>query len=226
VNIGGGADRTQESHMLGNLVNRVRDQGNDAPATRVAVPPPRPTMDRPTPKTEAAARLEAAMRPEPVAKPEMISSIGSGMSMTGTIVCDGPMQIHGRVEGELRATEILIGDSAHVEGNIVAQELIIRGSVKGTIRALRVKLQGNGSVAGDIFHRSLAIEENAQFEGSSHRVENPMESAAPAPAAQAASSGTSPSSSSGTPSRAQLKLKPNLDALAQVPPATMNTISG
>jgi cytoskeletal protein CcmA (bactofilin family) len=136
------------------------------------------------------------------------------------------MQIHGRVEGELRATEILIGDSAHVEGNIVAQELIIRGSVKGTIRALRVKLQGNGSVAGDIFHRSLAIEENAQFEGSSHRVENPMESAAPAPAAQAAASATSPSSSSGTPSRAQLKLKPNLDALAQVPPATMNTISG
>jgi cytoskeletal protein CcmA (bactofilin family) len=128
----------------------------------------------------------------------------------------------------LRATEILIGDSAHVEGNIVAQELIIRGSVKGTVRAVRVKLQGNGSVAGDIFHRSLAIEENAQFEGSSHRVENPMESGAPAPAAgAAASSGTSPSSSSGTPSRAQFKgmHKPNLDALAQVPPATINTIS-
>jgi cytoskeletal protein CcmA (bactofilin family) len=138
------------------------------------------------------------------------------------------MQIHGRVEGELRATEILIGDSAHVEGNIVAQELIIRGQVKGTIRAVRVRLQGNGSVAGDIFHRSLAIEENAQFEGSSHRMENPMESGAPAPAAGAAASGTS-SQSSGTPSsRAQLKgmLKPNLDALAQVPPATINTISG
>ena len=209
--------------MLGNLVNRVRDQGHETPAARVAVPPPRPTMDRPM-KTEAAARLEAAMRSDPVAKPETISSIGSGMAMTGTIVCDGPMQIHGRVEGDLRATEILIGDSAHVEGNIVAQELIIRGHVKGTIRAVRVKLQGNGTVEGDIFHRSLAIEENAQFEGSSHRVENPMEGA---PAAAATASGTS--SSSGTPpSRAQLKgmLKPNLDALAQVPPATMNTLNG
>jgi len=212
--------------MLGNLVNRVRDQGHEtpaAPATRVAVPPPRPAMERPM-KTEAAARLEAAMRSDPVAKPETISSIGAGMAMTGTIVCDGPMQIHGRVEGDLRATEILIGDSAHVEGNIVAQELIIRGHVKGTIRAVRVKLQGNGTVEGDIFHRSLAIEENAQFEGSSHRVENPMEGA---PAAAATASGTS--SPSGTPSsRAQLKgmLKPNLEALAQVPPATINTISG
>jgi cytoskeletal protein CcmA (bactofilin family) len=220
----------QESQMLGNLVNRVRDQGHEtpaAPAPRVAVPPPRPTIDRPV-KTEAAARLEAAMRSDPVAKPETISSIGSGMAMTGTIVCDGPMQIHGRVEGDLRATEILIGDSARVEGNIVAQELTIRGHVKGTIRAVRVKLQGNGTVEGDIFHRSLSIEEHAQFEGSSHRMENPMESAAAAPAAGATASGTS-SSSSGTPSsRAQIKgmLKPNLEALAQVPPATINTING
>jgi hypothetical protein len=55
-----------------------------------------------------------------------------------------------------------------------------------------------------------------------------MESGAVAPAAGASSSGTSSSSSSGTPSRAQLKgmHKPNLDALAQVPPATINTISG
>lgn len=216
--------------MLGNLVNRVRDQGHEtpaAPATRVAVPPPRPAMDRPI-KTEAAARLEAAMRSDPVAKPETISSIGSGMAMTGTIVCDGPVQIHGRVEGDLRATEILIGDSARVEGNIVAQELTIRGHVKGTIRAIRVKLQGNGTVEGDIFHRSLSIEEHAQFEGSSHRMENPMESAAAAPAAGATASGTSSSSSGTSSSRAQLKgmLKPNLEALAQVPPATINTING
>jgi cytoskeletal protein CcmA (bactofilin family) len=215
----------QESHMLGNLVNRVRDQGHEAPAapaTRVAVPPARPTMDRPV-KTEAAARLEAAMRSEPVAKPETISSIGAGMAMTGTIVCDGPMQIHGRVEGDLRATEILIGDSAHVEGNILAQELIIRGHVKGTIRAVRVKLQGNGTMEGDIFHRSLAIEENAQFEGSSHRVENPMDGAPAALSTGASASATS----SGAPSpRLKGMLKPNIEALAQVPPATINTISG
>jgi cytoskeletal protein CcmA (bactofilin family) len=214
--------------MLGNLVNRVRDHGQDTPAARPATPPPRPTMDRPTQKSETAVRLEAAMRPEPAVKPETISSIGSGMSMTGNIVCDGPMQIHGRVEGELRATEILIGDSAHVEGNIVAQELTIRGHVKGTIRAVRVKLQGNGTVEGDIFHRSLAIEENAQFEGSSHRVENPMESGAAAPAAGASSgaSSSNASAAAGTQSsRTQLKgmLKQNLEALGQMSPNTIGS---
>ena len=33
-----------------------------------------------------------------------------------------------------------------------------------------------GAVEGDIFHRSLSIDENSQFEGSSRRVENPVDS--------------------------------------------------
>jgi len=32
-----------------------------------------------------------------------------------------------------------------------------------------------GAVEGDIFHRSLSIDENSQFEGSSRRVENPTD---------------------------------------------------
>jgi hypothetical protein len=39
----------------------------------------------------------------------------------------------------------------------------------------RVKLQNGGAVEGDIFHRSLSIDENSQFEGSSRRVENPTD---------------------------------------------------
>ncbi|MGB7694663.1 MAG: polymer-forming cytoskeletal protein, partial [Pseudolabrys sp.] len=59
-----------------------------------------------------------------------------------------------------------------VEGNIVAEELTIGGRVKGTIHANRVKLNSTAVVEGDIHHRSLAIEENAQFEGMSRRQEN------------------------------------------------------
>jgi Polymer-forming cytoskeletal len=59
-----------------------------------------------------------------------------------------------------------------VEGNIIAEELTIAGRVKGTIHANRVKLNSTAVVEGDIHHRSLAIEENAQFEGMSRRQEN------------------------------------------------------
>jgi cytoskeletal protein CcmA (bactofilin family) len=116
---------------------------------------------------------QAWARPGPTTKGA--SCIGSDMSIVGKIECNGPAQVLGRIEGELRASDLQISDGAQVEGNIIAQNVTICGRVKGTIRAVRVKLQDGGAVEGDIFHRSLSIDENSQFEGSSRRVENPTE---------------------------------------------------
>jgi cytoskeletal protein CcmA (bactofilin family) len=112
---------------------------------------------------------------EPTTKAGTASCIGSDMSIVGKIECKGPAQVFGRIEGELRASDLLISDGAHIEGSVVAQNVTVCGRVKGTIRAIRVKLQNGGAVEGDIFHRSLSIDENSQFEGSSRRVENPTE---------------------------------------------------
>jgi cytoskeletal protein CcmA (bactofilin family) len=138
--------------MLGRFVNRSNDTGRPAPAAPLTHDPP-----------PADAKAKA------------LSCLAAGMSITGNIVCDGPMRVFGRIEGEVRGGVIEIGEGAEVEGNITADELIIRGRVKGTIRATRVKLLGNGAVEGDIFHRSLSIEEPARFEGGSRPVENPTE---------------------------------------------------
>jgi cytoskeletal protein CcmA (bactofilin family) len=117
-------------------------------------------------------------RPEPNADAVTRSCIGSGMSILGNIECNGPAQVFGQIKGELRASDLLIGDGANIEGTVIAQDVTICGSVKGTIRAIRVKLQNGGSVEGDVFHRSLSIDENSLFEGSSRRVENPTDAPA------------------------------------------------
>src|SRR2546422_6453305 len=116
---------------------------------------------------------QAWARSEPTTKAGTASCIGSDMSIVGKIECNGPAQVFGRIEGELRASELLISDGAQVEGNVIAQGVTVCGRVKGTIRAVRVKLQNGGAVEGDIFHRSLSIDENSQFEGSSRRDGNP-----------------------------------------------------
>jgi len=103
------------------------------------------------------------------------SCIGSGMLIVGNIECNGPAQVFGRIKGELRASDLLIGDGAQIDGSVIAQDVTVCGRVKGTIRAVRVKLQDGGVVEGDIFHRSLSIDENSLFEGSSRRVENPTD---------------------------------------------------
>jgi cytoskeletal protein CcmA (bactofilin family) len=101
-----------------------------------------------------------------------VSSISAGMTVTGKIAGSGAVKILGRVEGELHASTVLIADGAEVEGDVVAEELTVGGRVKGTIRANRVRLNSTAIVEGDIFHRSLAIEENARFEGTSRRDDN------------------------------------------------------
>ena len=115
----------------------------------------------------------------PTGTPQMSSSssagetsIGSDVTIVGKLVGQGTVTIFGRIEGELRASEVTIGEGAEIQGNIVAQELTVGGYVKGTIHAERVKLIGTAKVEGDIFHRSLSIDENAMFEGSSRREED------------------------------------------------------
>ena len=123
------------------------------------------------PQVEGSAVASSAL----AAAPEAVSSISSGLSIVGKIFGNGRLAIFGRVEGEVHASTVQIGDGAQVEGNIVAQELTIGGRVKGTIRANRVMLNSTAVVEGDIYHRSLAIEENAQFEGMSRRQENAID---------------------------------------------------
>jgi cytoskeletal protein CcmA (bactofilin family) len=115
---------------------------------------------------------------EPTTQAGMASCIGSDMSIVGNIECKGPTQVFGRIEGEVRASDLQINDGAQIEGGVIAQNVTVCGRVKGTIRAVRVKLQNGGAVEGDIFHRTLSIDEHSQFEGSSRRVENPTEPSA------------------------------------------------
>jgi cytoskeletal protein CcmA (bactofilin family) len=119
--------------------------------------------------------VEQVAASPPVPKAGTASCIGSGMSIIGNTECNGAAQVFGRIEGELCASDLLIGNGAQVEGSVIAQDVTVCGRVKGTIRAVRVRLNDGGAVEGDIFHRSLSIDENSQFEGSSRRIENSID---------------------------------------------------
>ena len=140
-----------------------------------AAPTVAEVVGRPAQQQHSVAEQPPPKR-EPTTNAATRSCIGSGMSIVGNIECNGPAQVFGRIKGELRASDLLIGDGAQIEGSVIAQDVTVCGRVKGTIRAVRVKLQDGGAVEGDIFHGSLSIDENSLFEGSSRRVENPTDS--------------------------------------------------
>jgi cytoskeletal protein CcmA (bactofilin family) len=127
------------------------------------------------PSTAQQHELPAAAKSGGSASGDQISTISRGMTVVGKIVGEGTVHLLGQIEGELRALTVLINEGAKVEGDVVAEELTIGGMVKGTIHANRVMLNSTAVVEGDIFHRSLSIEENARFEGSSKREDNAVD---------------------------------------------------
>ncbi|HKA72495.1 MAG TPA: polymer-forming cytoskeletal protein [Xanthobacteraceae bacterium] len=145
---------------------------NASPIITTIVPPQAPVVER------------NAAKPQADAEASTVSCIGSGMSIIGNIECNGPAQVFGRIKGEVHASaDLLIGDGALVEGTVIAQEVTVCGTVKGTVRGGRVRLRKGGTVDGDIFHHWLSIEEDAVFEGTVRRVENPTEMASSGDAA-------------------------------------------
>ena len=95
--------------------------------------------------------------------------------ITGNVVSTGAVQVHGRIIGDIHAARLLVSKGAYVEGKITAQEAVIDGTFKGTIYGNSVKLQATAVVDGEIFKQSLVIEQNAQFEGVSRRLETAVE---------------------------------------------------
>ena len=58
------------------------------------------------------------------------ASFSSGLSIIGKIVGHEALTIFGQVEGELRASTVVIAEGAQVEGDVVAEELTIGGTSK------------------------------------------------------------------------------------------------
>lgn len=125
---------------------------------------------------ESRRDVEVPAEPVPAgASPDLVSSIGRGMVVTGNMICPGMLQIFGSVTGEIQAAQLVICDGGRAEGTIIAQEAMIHGAFKGTIYGNAVKLQHNAVVEGEIFNRSLSIDQDAQFEGVSRRLDRPVD---------------------------------------------------
>ena len=131
--------------------------------------PPGHSTTPPPPQT--AATRTATQRPPAV--------IGPDLTIHRNLSSEGQVQFDGNVEGDIHGTHIIVGERAHITGGIIAEEVVVRGHVMGSVRGKRVMLQAQSHVEGDIYHKALAIEQGAFFEGKSRRSEDPISGAAP-----------------------------------------------
>jgi len=102
------------------------------------------------------------------------SVIGSDLVIVGNLESKGEVTVEGQIQGDIHCAMLLVGESAQITGGILAEEVVVRGKVLGSIRGNKVTLQSSAHVEGDVFHKALAIEQGAFFEGKSRRAEDPL----------------------------------------------------
>jgi cytoskeletal protein CcmA (bactofilin family) len=102
------------------------------------------------------------------------SIISSELVVRGTLISAGDVQIEGKVDGDIRATSLVVGDKAVIVGDLYAEECVVRGRVEGSIRARKVQLCATCHVEGNILHEALSVESGAFFEGNCRHSDNPL----------------------------------------------------
>lgn len=129
--------------------------------------------DKTKPVAPVAAPSSDAKRAAPQV-PAMPSIISSNLTIKGTLYTPGELQVDGRVDGDIGAGILVIGEKAVIQGDVLAADATVRGHVKGDIRARKLHLCATCHVEGSILYQTLAIETGAFYEGDCRPSKDPL----------------------------------------------------
>jgi cytoskeletal protein CcmA (bactofilin family) len=95
------------------------------------------------------------------------NNIGKGTYLEGNIETYGNIRIEGKVLGNVKSkSKVALGNSSHVQGNIISQNADIEGEVKGRLEVAELLvLKATAVINGDIVTGKLVVEPGAVFNG-------------------------------------------------------------
>ncbi|MBT6407069.1 MAG: polymer-forming cytoskeletal protein [Rhodospirillaceae bacterium] len=110
-------------------------------------------------------------------KPAVPSIISADLRIVGDLNSAGEIHIDGCVDGDIKSKILMVGESAVIKGEIIAETISVHGTINGQINAQTVNLAKTAHVAGDILHKNLSIETGAFLEGHCKRMDDKKDSA-------------------------------------------------
>jgi len=100
--------------------------------------------------------------------------IADDVRIKGEIHSPGDLELKGSIEGEITCRSLVVAERARVNGSVTAERVVVRGEVEGTITGIRVTLASSARVDGELYCKTLSVDEEAEFQGMSQRVEDPL----------------------------------------------------
>jgi cytoskeletal protein CcmA (bactofilin family) len=101
--------------------------------------------------------------------PQDINILNAGTRIIGDLASEGDIRVDGSVQGNIEVkTKLVLGQSAHVRGNINAQNSDVSGVVIGNVTVSELlTIKATAKITGDIACSKLIIEAGAEFNGNS-----------------------------------------------------------
>ena len=100
------------------------------------------------------------------------SLLSAGSKITGELEFPGVVEVLGRIDGQVSADSVVIGEQGDVDGSITASSIAIKGKVRGEISGGSVTLYTGSEVSGEITYKQLVVESGAQVDGAVHKAKS------------------------------------------------------
>lgn len=93
------------------------------------------------------------------------SIVGKDMVLTGNISFQGKLRLDGKVEGDVKGENLILGDSGHITGDVDAQIFVCHGVVSGDIKVQKLFAIEGCRIQGTIQATDLSVESGASLFG-------------------------------------------------------------
>jgi cytoskeletal protein CcmA (bactofilin family) len=108
-------------------------------------------------------------KPAPAKKGAFPTVVTHEMHIIGNIVSDGVIDFDGTIDGNIRCQMITIRERGRVNGEIIADTVLVYGKVVGLIRSRHAHLFSTCHIEGVVMHESITIEDGAFIDGKCKR---------------------------------------------------------
>ncbi len=139
-----------------------------------AQPEQPPAAEQPVPDV-----AEQHASPMPMEQPASMahgntSVLTSDVVMEGNLLTSGELHLDGTVHGAVQASRVIIDVNGAVNGQVVAQEIVVRGRAIGPICGVRIELAPGAQVQGDVISQSIVVQDGAFIDGQIRHSEDPL----------------------------------------------------
>ena len=94
---------------------------------------------------------------------EKTSILLSDVSIEGEVVEKDKIIIDAKINGDVKAEEIITHSKSNINGNIKSKEASLGGKLKGNVSSDRINIKKTADIEGVLNQKALSIQEGAQL---------------------------------------------------------------